>query len=321
MWLGLVGGLLLSLPGLVPSLLLDRGADAQTLRQAHEIYVFKRLAHHLVFYRFPLLFVGRFLALVGGFVLLARAVVREGDVTGGAVVPSVVIRLRGFVIGSLVIAFIGAVLGLVGVFDPAATAGLLRYYWFRLADAAVPLGVALLAALWISRLRDSQSSQARWITATLLVICGIHLGAYWFERPPGTLPRGDKRVQHPEWRLACEWIAQSPAIPPHATFLTPMESQTFKWRTRRAEVVTRKDIPQDARTLVEWWRRLEEIYATRSGDPENEWHASLTELGAERIEQLGVKYGAGYVLTEAEPRLPLELLYANRGYAVYRLTR
>jgi hypothetical protein len=338
MGLGLAGGLLLSLPGLLPSLLLDRGVDALTLRQAHEIYVYKRLAHHLVFGRFPLLFVGRFLAMIGGFVLLVRAVAREGGTTGGArsqralpiedlphgdratAVPSVLLRLRGFVIGALVLAFVGAVLGLVGVFEPGAMSGPLRYYWFRLADAAVPMGVALLAALWISRLRDAQSPQARWITATLVVICGIHLGAYGFERPPGTVPRGDKRVQHPEWRLACEWIAQSPAIPLHATFLTPMESQTFKWRTRRAEVVTRKDIPQDARTIVAWWRRLEEIHGTKSGDPEYEWHASLTERGAERLEQLGAKYGARYLLTEAQPRLSLELLYANRVYAVYRLS-
>jgi len=321
MWPGLVGGLALSLPALVPSLLLDWGADAQTLRQAHEIYVYKRLAHHLVFPHFPPEFIGRFLALVVGFVLLARAVAREGDATSGAVVPSGVLTLRAFVVGSLAIALIGVVLGLIGDFDPAAMAGLLRYYWFRLADAAVPLGVALLAALWISRLRDARSPQARWIAATLLVICGIHLGAYCFERPPGTMPRGDKRVQHPEWRLACEWIAQSPIIPPHATFLTPVESQTFKWRTRRAEVVTRKDIPQDARTIVAWWRRLEDIHGTKTGDPEHEWYASLTELGAERIEQLGAKYDARYLLTEAEPRLPLELLYANRVYAVYRLAR
>jgi len=311
MWPGLLGGLVLSLPGLVPSLLLDWGADARTLREAHQIYVYKRLAHHLVFLHFHREFMGRFLGLVGGFLLLARIVAREGGAR----------RLRAFVIGSLAIVLIGVVLGLVGVFDPGTAAGLLRYYWFRLADAAVPLGVALFAASWINRLREAQSPQVRWITATLLVICGIHLGGYALERPPGTLPRGDKRVRHPEWRLACEWIASSPTIPPHAAFLTPIESQTFKWRTRRAEVVTRKDIPQDARTIVAWWRRLEDIHGTKTGDPEHEWHASLTELGADRLQELGAKYGAGYLLTEAEPRLPLELLYANRVYAVYRLTR
>jgi hypothetical protein len=310
MWPGLVGGFVLSLPGLVPSLLLDWGADAQTVRQAHEIYVYKRLAHHLVFTRFPPEFIGRFLALVGGLVLLARAVAQEGGAS----------RIRAFAIGCLGIASIGVVLGLVGEFDPTMAAGLLRYYWFRLSDAAVPLGVALLAALWIGRMFDSRSPHARRILAAIVVICAVHLGAYAFERPSGMAPRGDKRVQHPEWRLVCDWIRRSPLIPPKARFLNPMESQTFKWRTGRAEVVTRKDLPQDARAIVEWWRRLEEIHGTQSDDPENQWHASLTELGAERLRQLGAKYGARYLLTEAEPRLPLELLYANRVYAVYRLS-
>jgi len=308
---GLLGGFLLSLPALVPSLLLDWGTDASILREAHEIYVYKRLAHHLVFGRFPLLLVGRFLALVVAFFLLARIVGREGGL----------LRLRAFVVGSMGIALVGMVLGLVGEFDPDAVAGLLRYYWFRLVDASVPIGVALLAALWISRLRDARSPQARRIAAALVVICGLHLAGYALERPPGTTPRGDKRMRHPAWQQACEWIAQSSAIPRDTVFLVPMESQTFKWRTRRAEVVTRKDIPQDARTIVAWWYRLRDIYGTKPGDPEHQWHASLTELGPERLRELGAKYGAGYLLTEANPRLPLERLYANRGYAVYRLGR
>ncbi len=48
LWPALLGGLLLSLPGLLPGLTLDHGADPQTLRQAHEIYVFERLPHHLL---------------------------------------------------------------------------------------------------------------------------------------------------------------------------------------------------------------------------------------------------------------------------------
>ena len=43
-----MGGLLLALPGLVPSLMLDWGVDRETAPQAHEIYVFERLPHHLI---------------------------------------------------------------------------------------------------------------------------------------------------------------------------------------------------------------------------------------------------------------------------------
>ena len=43
----LLGGLLLSLPGLVPSITLNWGVDARTMAAANFIYVFRRLPHHL----------------------------------------------------------------------------------------------------------------------------------------------------------------------------------------------------------------------------------------------------------------------------------
>jgi len=321
---GLLGGLALSLPGLVPSLVLDWGADPATVRAAHEIYVYKRLAHHLVFARFPLDMICRFLALIGALALLARRTAAQTRQASAASELPVELsgskRLVAFVVGSLVIAAAGVELGMVAEFAPGFAAGLLRYYWFRLSDVAVPLGVALLATLWVGRLLGARSPRAGWIAVILGLLCGLHLGGFALERPPGTLPRGDKRVRHPEWRLACEWIAQSPLIPPDAVFLTPMESQTFKWRARRAEVVTRKDVPQDARSIVEWWNRLQEIHATHSCDPEYQWHASLTARGEAQLRRLGAKYGADYLLTEAKPPLTLELLYANRVYAVYRIS-
>lgn len=320
---GLAGGLILALPGLVPSLVLDWGADPATVRAAHEIYVYKRLAHHLVFGRFPLEMICRFLALVAAFALLARRTAiqaREApEASRSAADASGSKRLVAFVVGSLVIAAVGVELGMLAEFRPGFAAGLLRYYWFRLSDVAVPLGVALLAALWVGQLLDARSPGAKGIAAILLLLCGLHLAGFALERPPGTLPRGDKRVRHPEWRLACEWIAQSPLIPRNAVFLTPMESQTFKWRARRAEVVSRKDVPQDARTIVQWWNRLQDIHGTQSCDPEYKWYASLTARGEATLRQLGAKYGADYLLTEATPRLALELLYANRVYAVYRI--
>ncbi len=320
---GLLGGLLLSLPGLAPSLVLDWGADPDTVRAAREIYVYKRLAHHLVFARFPLEMIYRFLALVVAMALLARRTAIQAREASEAPESRADVsesrRLTAFVVGSLVIAAVGVELGMLAEFAPGLAAGLLRYYWFRLSDVAVPLGVALLAALWVGRLVEARSPGAGWIAAILCLLCGLHLGGFALERPPGTLPRGDKRVRHPEWRLACQWIAQSPLVPRDAVFLTPMESQTFKWRARRAEVVTRKDVPQDARTIVQWWNRLQEIHATKSCDPQYQWYASLTERGEAELRRLGAKYGAEFLLTEARPRLAMELLYANRVYAVYRI--
>ena len=47
LWPGILGGLLLSLPGLIPAIVLDWGVDRATAQAAHYIYVFDRLPHHL----------------------------------------------------------------------------------------------------------------------------------------------------------------------------------------------------------------------------------------------------------------------------------
>ena len=61
-----------------------------------------------------------------------------------------------------------------------------------------------------------------------------------------------------DWTAACAWIGQN--TPADALFITPREQQTFKWYAGRAEVANWKDVPQDARGLIEWKRRLSELY-------------------------------------------------------------
>jgi len=52
-WPGIVLGALLALPGVIPALALDWGVDPQVRCQAHQIYVFHRLPHHLLPRAFP----------------------------------------------------------------------------------------------------------------------------------------------------------------------------------------------------------------------------------------------------------------------------
>src|SRR3990172_8878289 len=96
-------------------------------------------------------------------------------------------------------------------------------------------------------------------------------------------------------------------------------AQTFKWYAGRSEVVTWKDVPQDARSIVEGWDELHDIYAV--GDPQRgyRWHNSLAELGPERLKQLGAKYGADYALTVRWPPVGLPVVYENELYAIYRM--
>ncbi len=346
MWPGLAGGLLLSLPSLIPLLLLNWGAPAETVDRAHEIYVYYRLPHHLILQERRPEFLLRFVALIVVWILLCRAVAKDGAVA----------RLRMFVVGALGIALVGAVLSLVWTVEPVLGARLLRFYWFRLSDVAVPLGVALFAVLGIDRLLAGRASselvpRLRWRPgagrlglAAAGILAALNVGDFAWLRLEFILglkpaiPRADAKINnlggYAAWRDACEWIAASGVIPKDARFLTPIEASTFKWRTRRAEVVTRKEIPQDAASIVEWWDRLREIHGIPRKDVRRYWHGSLSELGDERLKALGAKYSADYVLTEvpgtrlpetaarpeiAAPRLTLKVVYENDGYVVYRL--
>ena len=310
MWPGLLGGLLLSLPGLIPSLALTWGIDPQTVSRANEIYVFERLGHHLNPFQFRVGLKLRFVALALFWLLLCLRA--PADPAGR--------RLRGFVAGAIALALAGAAISLLQFCERSLAAGILRFYWFRLADVAVPLGVAFAAVALIERQLPDRPFMGKLWLGIALAVAVVHVGGYAIRRTRPTPPRADKWTVYSDWRDICDRIAGSKEIPPQARFLTPKSSQTFKWYTGRAEVVTWKDIPQDAGSIVAWWNRLQEIHATGSTDPEFRWHESLTELGAERLRQLGVKYGAGYLLTDAEPRLvDLDRLDANDSYAVYRL--
>ncbi len=342
---GLVGGLLLAMPSLVPSLKLTWGVDPETVDQACRIYVFERLPHHLAPGTLRTDFVLRqaFLVFIW-LVLCLMTPATAGFCSAGR-------RLRGFVTGAIAIAAVGLIVGLVTADNRALSARLLRLYWFRLADVAVLMGVALCGTSLIvggrgegrgtrgegrgargqdcSSLAPGLSPLAprpcfRWLVIVFL-LTGFHLGNLALKRPLPRPPRADVwRVRnYADWRRACRWIARPENIPPGTRFLTPRLAQTFKWYTGHSEVVTWKDIPQDARSIVRWWTRMQDIHATGrqlgQRGPNRRWRRSLSELGSRRLNQLGRKYNADYVLTLSEPPLPLDIVYENDTYAVYRL--
>jgi hypothetical protein len=121
-----------------------------------------------------------------------------------------------------------------------------------------------------------------------------------------------------DWREACHWISEN--APPDAVFLTPRLDHTFRWYAQRAEVASRKDIPQDAPGIVEWWRRNCELYRSSAGPGPPAWQSSQAELGAARLTELGRKYGADYVITTPFPAVALERVGPRHlSYAIYRL--
>jgi hypothetical protein len=97
-------------------------------------------------------------------------------------------------------------------------------------------------------------------------------------------------------------------------------AMTFRWNADRGEVVTWKDIPQNADGIVEWWRRLGEIWGV--GTPAGAID-SLALLGPQRLAEIAKKYQAEYAIVQLLPneaRLPLKPVYENNSYAVYRFS-
>ncbi len=340
------GGMILSLPGLLPGLALTWSADAATVREANDIYVFKRLSHHLVPHTFPptdvklpdvmvsnppvylrivSIFILRHLFLLAVWAALFFAMRRSDNQR----------RLHRFVAGAVAIALVGGLIDLVTIPFPAVAASLLRFYWFRMSDALLPVGVALALIAWICRLENSRPAFSRWATAIVVFAITANLGAIVYERMADLRPLGVKqsnpveadqrelaRQQYDDWRGVCAWVQEN--TEPTTRFFTPRLQQTFKWNAGRSEVVSRKDIPQDAASIVEWWRRRGEVFPMWPGPHDERETWMLPEW---RIAELGQKYGASFIVVDrrrgARP-LSFPRVYPNRferndSYVVYRL--
>ena len=303
---------------------LDWGVDRETVRHAHEIYVFDRLPHHLTLTGIKGYFILRFVLLWLFWLGLSR--LWPGRKTSR--------RLRAFVTGAMVITAVGVAIEPLVWIDRGLAADLLRYYWFRLSDVALPLGVALEVPAIASAALAHRPRFGRWWLAAALVVAVLHVADRAVDRIVPRPPRvvrsdwphwsaaqsGRTFADFDCWHEACQWAADPNNIPPGARFLAPRLGQTFKWYSGHPTVVDWKDVPQDAGSLVEWRHRLEDIYSTGQHWPNPRWHESLAEVGAKRLKELGEKYHADYVITQrTDPPLPLDVVYDNHTYIIYRL--
>lgn len=207
---GLVIGGLVSLLGVVPALRLDQGATREIIAESRRIYVYERLSHHLVASSLPWTFLGRFSCLVLAFALVAvlgALLTRRWrpDHDAGALAATSVererfFRLNAFVCAACLFAAFGATVdwgskwlaesGRIADYHEAA--GILRYYWYRLSDWAVPFGlvfgVARLAKLLFDVLLKKIDEKRRAGDGTrflydatasgALTLLGV-LAAYW----------------------------------------------------------------------------------------------------------------------------------------------
>ena len=103
----------------------------------------------------------------------------------------------------------------------------------------------------------------------------------------------------------------------NALFLVPRNAQSFKWYAGRSDLVTWKDVPQNARDLIVWRDRLEDVYQPKDDEGGKRVAVrSLASLGTTRTRELAEKYGIDYVLTREYPPLLLPVAYSNDTYTI-----
>ena len=100
-------------------------------------------------------------------------------------------------------------------------------------------------------------------------------------------PRADKLRNYADWIDVCRWVSDPAHTPPDARFLIPRMASTFKWYSGRGEVVNWKDSPQDAASLVAWWKRIQDVYATGNPPPLEKFATSLATVGVPKLAGVG----------------------------------
>ncbi len=309
---GICLGGLLAVPGLIPALQLSSGVSPEVRNQAQQIYVFERLAHHLQIRSFDPIYITRHLLLMVVFFVIS--VNLRQDIRFR--------RLWGFTCGAILLVVGGALVdGVLG--ESGLAAALLRFYWFRPSDVFVPLGCAIAMILGLSRLKQKYPAQAAWlmIGAILFVSASVIHQAWSFHATP--IPAADRQGgvrnlrQLEQWRDICQWCDAN--LSEDSLVLTPLDHQTFRWYSNRSELVNWKDVPQDARGLVQWQKRRDQSAQLHEALELNDRDAALRSL-----EDIALEYPVEYFIT----RFPVDLrqgghvpLYYNRSYAIYQLAR
>lgn len=279
----------------ISPILSNIGTDTATISAANRIQVHQRLAHHLVFGHFPTSHVARFGLLLLFWFLVNRMMTLQSRQR----------LLARFCNASLAISFCGLLLSAAtesaGWIEKPANF-LLRFYWFRFSDFAIPFGLAMLAGSAATSLFNSGArgkKNAVWFASVSIMIAAlVHSIEIRLESRPGadraSLPSyaGDlERTQQTwqNWVKACRWIAAN--VEEGSIFFTPIDQQSFKWYAGRAEVACWKDAPQDAEGIVRWHDRMTQLRAI-----EYRISGGLLGLTEQQLSEFASRTGATHMI-------------------------
>lgn len=312
---GFAAGAMIALVGILPALALTWHVPAEIVDESSQLYVFDRLPHHLAPLTLPQ---EEFTRRVAGHAILLCAFFVLSLVTRATRSASASLRVvTRFAWGALLLAAFGFSIEFALKDNPSLAAKLLRYYWFRMTDFGAAMAVALqLTALVANGIQQRRAWAAPLLVLTLAPAGWFYSYTAWTRYETRMAPADRKAADFANWVKVCDWVAAN--TPPNSLFITPRLNLSFKWRTGRPEVANRKDIPQDAPGIVEWHRRLEDIFTIEFGGQEQSVD-SVGALGTERVLELARKYHAAYVLSDRQQLLELPVAFQNDEYVVYRI--
>lgn len=291
-----------SLPGMIPALgiIFDSASPADRFAGDY-LQVFFRLKHHLDPMQFKplnyIIYLGLMILAVAGYQRLRNG----GDRIEGWRL------LLGLMFASALVAFVGILIGLRFT-EPnempalALRAKLLKFYPFRLYDMMVPVFFSLIAAAMTVRWASRASNVTLALFSTAIFLLGMSFP--FRDRNPSRLP--PPRLS--DWYEACDWARTE--TPPDTLFATPRSGWAFKWYAHRAEYVTFKDCPQDARGILEWNERLTVMANWRT-----ETYAD-SFISREELARLRDLTGATYLVARNAYLFESEPVFQNESYRI-----
>ncbi len=294
----------------IPSIVSDWNAPWELKQLAAEIQVKHRLAHHQYFGSFATERVAAFAVLIAIYVFVYVRTPKSFGLQ----------QLFYFANVSLGISLIGLLLCSIAEAGNSPWAfGLLRFYWFRLADFALPTVAVVVSGRLIGERILNRSIAARLLRGSLALLM-LAFGLMCYERQTAQIPRSElasagldvdserKALEyHRNWLRVCDWISKNTDT--KAVFITPAEQQTFKWYAGRSEIVCWKDMPQDSLNIAEWWSRVNQFIA-----PQRIYDGGLMAYSDEQLTGMAASVGATHLVIlqrdyETRPTSSLKRLY------------
>lgn len=354
-WLALATGL--GLVGVIPAALGLNSPNQVGNLVASQIHVYRRLAHH----QCPSLFAidrhiagGASLGLLVAATLLAFVTFRKRTRDELRRDPVAWLLTIGWI--SVLFSAIGLLIDRIfSLPNPILASQLLRFYWFRWSDIAVPLawtltfwkvteagfrfsdptiGEASPSATLSPNAGQVRTAWQKWAAAgqvlggSLLIFLTIqHTQANFARKHPpaddilmaAPMTRAIDTDRYIDWLAVCDWAKKN--SPTDSLWFTPEHQQTFKWYAGRAEVVCWKDVPQDNASVRMWYERLILCRQPRNKKDER------VEWKSEQLIELSKQYGFKWVLvdrgTQVNALHNLEFMYPietqNKSFAIFRI--